>query len=100
MSGQQEQGDRAVPYVCPFCGEEDLRPAAAGRWHCRSCLRLFAVSFFGIAQPGATYPAPQSCTPAPTPASGIRLIDHPLAAPRTGEDSDDDPDEPTPGRIP
>jgi len=45
---------RAVPYVCPFCGEEDLRPADHdGRavWHCRSCLRLFSVSFHGLASP-------------------------------------------------
>ena len=54
-------GQRAVPYVCPFCGEEDLRPttvpdtagAQAGKacWHCRSCLRLFSVAFHGLAAP-------------------------------------------------
>jgi hypothetical protein len=47
---------RAVPYVCPFCAEEDLRPADDGRWHCRSCLRLFSVAFHGLAGPGSTYP--------------------------------------------
>ena len=48
---------RAVPYVCPFCGEEDLRPAdhaGAPVWHCRSCLRLFSLSFHGVAAPEAS----------------------------------------------
>jgi ribosomal protein L37AE/L43A len=52
-------GERAVPYCCPFCSEEDLRPLAAGDvpglvrggWHCRSCLRVFSVSFYGLHQP-------------------------------------------------
>ena len=44
----QDSGARAVPYVCPFCGEEDLRPVEGGRWHCRSCLRLFSLSFHGL----------------------------------------------------
>jgi ribosomal protein L37AE/L43A len=47
---------RAVPYCCPFCAEEDLRPVptgaipglAAGGWHCRSCLRIFSLSFYGV----------------------------------------------------
>ena len=47
---------RAVPYHCPFCAEEDLRPVASGAvpglqrggWHCRSCLRVFGLSFHGI----------------------------------------------------
>jgi ribosomal protein L37AE/L43A len=48
---------RAVPYLCPFCGEEDLRPADhEGRpvWHCRSCLRLFSLTFHGLASPQAS----------------------------------------------
>jgi hypothetical protein len=49
-----DAGTRAVPYVCPFCGEEDLRPAEQGRWHCRSCLRLFSLTFHGLASPGAS----------------------------------------------
>ena len=54
MSGTDE-GQRAVPFLCPFCGEEDLRPfdepPGAGRWHCRSCLRVFAIQFFGVRRP-------------------------------------------------
>ena len=43
-------GERAVPYHCPFCAEEDLRPhgSAPGAWHCRACLRVFSVRFLGI----------------------------------------------------
>jgi ribosomal protein L37AE/L43A len=51
------EGQRAVPYVCPFCGEETLRPAESGRWHCRSCLRLFSVAFHGLAQPSIVQPS-------------------------------------------
>jgi len=45
-------GGRAVPYHCPFCGEQDLHPhdAAPGAWHCRTCLRAFTVRFLGLAE--------------------------------------------------
>jgi ribosomal protein L37AE/L43A len=35
---------------CPYCGEEDLRPsdAAPGAWECRSCTRVFTVTFVGL----------------------------------------------------
>jgi hypothetical protein len=54
-SGAEEK-QRAVPYHCPFCAEEDLRPVEAGAvpglarggWHCRSCLRVFSLAFHGI----------------------------------------------------
>jgi hypothetical protein len=46
-----DEGQRTVPYLCPFCGEEDLRPADQGRWHCRSCLRVFSLRFHGLAEP-------------------------------------------------
>jgi ribosomal protein L37AE/L43A len=34
-----------TPYHCPFCGEEDLRPAEDDEqaWVCRSCARVFTV---------------------------------------------------------
>jgi hypothetical protein len=35
---------RAVPFYCPFCGEEDLRPAEPRGWRCGSCARTFALS--------------------------------------------------------
>ncbi|HEY6793603.1 MAG TPA: hypothetical protein VI248_02855 [Kineosporiaceae bacterium] len=53
-----EGSTRIVPYVCPFCGEEDLRPAdhdGTPVWHCRSCLRLFSLTFHGLA-PAASRP--------------------------------------------
>ncbi|GIU97735.1 MAG: hypothetical protein KatS3mg013_1538 [Actinomycetota bacterium] len=34
---------RAVPFYCPFCGEEDLRPAEPSGWWCPSCDRRFAL---------------------------------------------------------
>ena len=46
---------RAVPFYCPFCGDEDLRPheqasAAHGAapWHCRSCTRVFSLKLIGL----------------------------------------------------
>ena len=41
---------RAVPFYCPFCGEEDLRPHedAYGSWHCQSCTRVFSLKLVGL----------------------------------------------------
>jgi predicted RNA-binding Zn-ribbon protein involved in translation (DUF1610 family) len=40
---------RAVPFYCPYCGEEDLEPRESdGEWHCRSCVRSFRLRFSGI----------------------------------------------------
>jgi hypothetical protein len=58
-TGHSGTGERAVPYSCPFCAEEDLRPLESGAvpgltrggWHCRSCLRVFSISFHGLHQP-------------------------------------------------
>ena len=49
-----EDSTRVVPYHCPFCAEEDLRPsdAASGAWECRSCLRVFTVRLVGLAVRG------------------------------------------------
>jgi hypothetical protein len=48
--------ERTVPYHCPYCGGEDLRPYEAsaneaGRrsgWECRECTRVFAVTLIGL----------------------------------------------------
>ncbi len=46
--------ERAVPFYCPYCGEEDLRPSEAtervpdGAWYCAGCLRTFALTMIGI----------------------------------------------------
>ena len=40
---------RAVPFHCPYCGDENLRPSEAGHgtWECHSCLRAFTLKFEG-----------------------------------------------------
>jgi hypothetical protein len=42
--------ERQVPYYCPYCGGEDLRPYEDrhGAWECRECVRVFALSFIGL----------------------------------------------------
>jgi len=43
-------GERQVPFFCPYCGEEELRPAGsrAGEWECRACARGFQLRFNGV----------------------------------------------------
>ena len=64
---------RVVPYYCPYCGEEDLRPYEAdpdsdveirGGWHCADCTRVFAVKYHGMAA-APVYAAPPSTGPQP-----------------------------------
>jgi transposase-like protein len=52
--------ERMVPFHCPYCGEEDLRPheATHGTWECHSCLRAFSVKFLGQLRPPSVEPAP------------------------------------------
>ncbi len=40
----------ATPFHCPFCGDEDLRPAedSPAAWSCRSCARVFTVSLVRV----------------------------------------------------
>jgi ribosomal protein L37AE/L43A len=40
----------APPFYCPYCGDEDLRPAddSAGSWECGACRRAFTLTFRGI----------------------------------------------------
>jgi transposase-like protein len=47
--------DRAVPFHCPYCGDEDLRPRESrhGEWECRSCLRAFSLKLLGLLRPPA-----------------------------------------------
>jgi transposase-like protein len=45
---------RAVPFYCPFCGEQQLRPAEpsavsdAAAWRCESCDRVFTLAIVRI----------------------------------------------------
>ena len=53
-SSGQHSGDRQVPFYCPYCGEEDLRPAGptGGSWRCAACARAFELRFAGLAPAG------------------------------------------------
>lgn len=46
--------ERATPFHCPYCGDEDLRPSEAGpgAWECVSCSRAFRLSFLGLLAQG------------------------------------------------
>ena len=48
------QRERQVPFYCPYCGDEDLRPAgpAGGSWRCGACARAFELRFAGVAPTG------------------------------------------------
>ena len=52
-------GDRQVPFYCPYCGEENLRPAGAdaGDWECRACARGFSLKFVGLVSLPLSEPA-------------------------------------------
>jgi ribosomal protein L37AE/L43A len=45
-----EPSERSVPYYCPYCGSEDLRPHEVphGAWECRACTRVFSVKLIGL----------------------------------------------------
>jgi predicted RNA-binding Zn-ribbon protein involved in translation (DUF1610 family) len=51
----QPAGERQVPFYCPYCGDEDLRPAgpAGGSWRCGACQRAFELRFAGVVRAGA-----------------------------------------------
>lgn len=41
--------ERAAPFYCPYCGDEDLVPADEPyTYDCRSCGRRFTLRFVGI----------------------------------------------------
>jgi transposase-like protein len=53
MSG----ASRGIPFHCPYCGDEDLRPSEEGHgaWECHACLRAFSLKMLGmLARPGGT----------------------------------------------
>ena len=45
---------RAVPFYCPFCGEESIRPwgedpdKGHGDWRCEDCSRVFSLKYRGL----------------------------------------------------
>ena len=61
--------ERAVPFHCPYCGEEDLRPhevvseagevsSPHGTWECRGCQRAFSLTRLGQGRPAPAAPGP------------------------------------------
>ena len=42
---------RAVPFYCPFCGEQDLRPDDPSGWRCLVCERRFELTVTGVGEP-------------------------------------------------
>ncbi len=50
--------ERAAPFYCPYCGDEDLRPSEAklpenegargAAWDCHACNRAFTLTFLGL----------------------------------------------------
>ncbi|MBT2211402.1 MULTISPECIES: Insertion element protein [Actinomadura] len=44
--------ERAAPFYCPYCGEENLEPLAeTGAWFCHDCVRSFSLKFLGVGAP-------------------------------------------------
>jgi ribosomal protein L37AE/L43A len=43
---------RVVPFYCPFCGEQELRPAEPTGWRCESCARVFTLAIERIGGEG------------------------------------------------
>jgi len=41
---------RAVPFYCPFCGEQQLRPSDPRGWICEVCERRFDLTFLGVGE--------------------------------------------------
>jgi len=50
LEAESPAGERQVPFYCPYCGDEELRPAGSkpGQWECRSCARSFQLAFTGV----------------------------------------------------
>ncbi|MDT9690201.1 hypothetical protein Q5762_18010 [Streptomyces sp. P9(2023)] len=61
--------ERAAPFYCPYCGDEDLFPhetgwgsplpersrgLGGGAWECRACSRAFQLKFLGLLAPGTS----------------------------------------------
>jgi hypothetical protein len=52
MSTQDSATPRAVPFYCPFCGEQDIRPADPSGYRCEVCDRRWELRLLGVG-PGA-----------------------------------------------
>ncbi|MEU3172380.1 hypothetical protein [Streptomyces sp. NPDC007000] len=56
--------ERAAPFHCPYCGDEDLRPGEEGHgaWECGACNRAFRLKFLGLLAQGLDRPDPGTGT--------------------------------------
>ena len=52
--------ERAAPFYCPYCGDEDLRPLTDthGTWWCQSCRRAWSLTMIGTGTPDELTEAP------------------------------------------
>jgi hypothetical protein len=48
MSAQDSATPRAVPFYCPFCGEQDIRPADPSGYRCEVCDRRWELRLLGV----------------------------------------------------
>jgi transposase-like protein len=57
--------ERAAPFYCPYCGDEDLRPSDEGHgaWECAACNRAFRLKFLGLLARRPAADSPQGGTP-------------------------------------
>ncbi|MER7986448.1 hypothetical protein ABTY53_12720 [Streptomyces noursei] len=78
--------ERAAPFYCPYCGDEDLFPSeegggspppersrgpGGGSWECRACSRAFRLKFLGLLAPGTAKSAPPpSAAPSASASDG------------------------------
>lgn len=53
---------RSVPFYCPYCSDEDLRPHSGrhGDWECRACQRAFSLRLLGLLAPTSPDADPRS----------------------------------------
>jgi transposase-like protein len=56
--------ERAAPFYCPYCGDEDRRPSVAGHgaWECHACNRAFQLKVLGLLARSLRADSPQGGT--------------------------------------
>lgn len=54
--------ERAAPFHCPYCGDENLSPSASehGAWECAACARVFQLKFLGLLARGLSGTGPRT----------------------------------------